>query len=229
MTVLSIGGSIINKNGIIQIDYLKRLGKLLAEYHLGIVVGGGFSARVYANAMKLLSNNEFLADECAILSTRQNAMLLIAAIGKNAYPNAVNSFAKAREIYFSNKTVVMYGTIPGITTDTDSVLLAEAIGAKKLINVSIIDGIYDKNPKEHKNARKLKALTHDELIELANKYDNRTAGTNFVFDSVAAKIAKRSNIELHFVSEDTNEIKKALDNKLHSGSVVKSNLGKLTE
>ncbi len=220
LAVLSIGGSTINP-GTIDPEYIKKLGRLLADYHVGVVVGGGSSARQYAKAMRDISENEFLADECAILSTKQNALLLMAAMGKSAYPEVTNDFSKARGYYYSGKSVVMYGTIPGITTDTDSVLLAEALGIKKLINISNIDGIYDKNPAIFPDAKKLKELTHDELIVLSSREDERKAGTNFVFDSVAAKLAKRSMIEIHFVSSDLKEIEKALKGSKHSGTVVR--------
>ena len=54
-------------------------------------------------------------------------------------------------------------------------------------------------------------MTHEELIALAVKSDERRAGTNFVFDLIACKLAARSKIELRFVDGwDLVELKKAL-------------------
>jgi len=115
----------------------------------------------------------------------------------------------------------MGGTIPGITTDTDSVLLAEAIKAKRLVNVSNVSGIYDSDPKTNKNAKKFERLTYDQLISLAMESDKRTAGTNFVFDLLACKLIARSSIEGHFVSwKDMDDVKAAIDGKKHGGTVV---------
>lgn len=220
MVVLSVGGSIVN-SGKINVSYLKKLGRILSSQQVAIVVGGGRAAREYAHAMRQLTHNEFLADECAILSTKQNAQLIIAAIGPSAFPIATNSFSRAREAHAMGKSIVMFGTIPGITTDTDSVLLAESIGSKKLINVSSVNGIYDKDPSKHKGAKKFSTMTHAQLIELANACDQRKAGTNFVFDIVACKLAQRSKIELHFVSNSLKDIEAAIRGKKHSGTVVK--------
>ncbi|MBI4975444.1 UMP kinase, partial [Candidatus Peregrinibacteria bacterium] len=63
--------------------------------------------------------------------------------------------------------VVIGGTIPGITTDTDSVLLAEALKAQRLVNISNTDAIYDSNPKTNPNAKKFSSLGYEQLIDLA--------------------------------------------------------------
>ena len=82
--------------------------------------------------------------------------------------------------------------------------------------------IYDKNPKEHKDAKKFHFLTHEQLIDLAVKNDKRTAGTNFVFDILACKLAARSKMELHFVNgKHLGDLERAIKGEDHSGTVVK--------
>ncbi len=116
----------------------------------------------------------------------------------------------------------MGGTIPGITTDTDAALLAEALHAKKLVNMSNVDAIYDSNPKTNPNAKKYSKLFYTDLVSLAARGDSRRAGENFVFDLVASKIIARSGIEAHFVNgRNLDEVKKAIEGKTHSGTVVK--------
>ena len=44
----------------------------------------------------------------------------------------------------------MGGTIPGIITDADAALLAEAINSRRLVNISNVDAIYDSNQKKIK-------------------------------------------------------------------------------
>ena len=218
--VISLGGSIINP-GEPDIGTIKKITNVFNKYKgkIAITTGGGTYARVYANAVRSISKNEFFADEIGILETKQNAMLVISAL-KDVCPYVPDDFRRAASLLNTYKCVVMGGTIPGITTDADAVMLAEVIGAKKLINISNVDAIYDKDPRK-KGAKKLSKLSLDELVKMAEKFDKRKAGTHFVFDVLAAKLAARSKLEIHFVNKDIKNIKAALEGKKHSGSVVK--------
>ncbi len=223
-TVLSVGGSSVNPTGRPDCDYISSLSSLLKESKLkfGVLVGGGKPAREYASAVRALGGSEYDADSVAIMSTRQNAALLVTALGDAACPVVLTDFEDAKEASRTYRIVVMGGTIPGITTDTDSVLLAEATGAKRLVNISNVDGIYDSNPKTNRNAKKYSSLSYGQLIELATASDKRSAGTHFVFDLLACKLIARSKIETHFVaSSNLSDIKNAINGKKHGGTVVK--------
>ncbi len=223
--VLSIGGSSINPDGKPDINFLKGISKVLKESkdEFGIVTGGGSVARAYANAAKELGASEYDADAVAIVATKLNAHILISALGDIAHPNVPMTFERARMHLGKHKVVVMGGTIPGITTDSDSALLAEAIGAKRLVNVSNVDAVYDSDPRKNPNAKKFEKLTYEQLIDLAVKSDKRTAGTHFVFDMLACKLVARSKIETHFVSgKNMKDVANAINGKKHSGTVVKS-------
>lgn len=219
IVVVSLGGSVINP-GKPDIKKIKALANLFQSFKgkLAITTGGGYYARVYADALREISNNEFFADEIGILETRQNAMLLISAL-KDACPYVPNNFREAISLLNTYKIIVMGGALPGITTDAVSVMLAEVCKAKRLVNVSNVNGIYDKPPEE-KNAKKLSLISLEELLELAYEYDKRKAGTNFIFDILACKLALRANLELHFVSSDEKEVEKALYGKKHNGTIV---------
>lgn len=223
--VLSIGGSSINPNGEPDTEWIRKMAKVImkSKHSFGIVTGGGKTAREYANAARLLGASEFDADEVAILATRQNASLMLAALKGVSFGKVIRKFSDAKEAAKENKVVVMGGTIPGITTDADSVLLAEAIGAKRIVNISNVPAIYDSDPRKNKNAKRYLNMTYQELNQLAVKSDQRMAGTHFVFDMLACKLIARSKIETHFVSRDNfTDITNAIEEgKKHSGTVVK--------
>ncbi len=223
--VLSIGGSSINPEGKPDIKFLKNIARVLrkSKNEFGIVTGGGNTARSYARAARELGASEYDADSVAIIATKQNAHVLIAALGDIAHPNVPMTFERARmDLGGKRKVVVMGGTIPGITTDSDSALLAEAVGAKRLVNISNVEGIYDSDPRTNPRAKKFSRLTYNQLIALAVESDKRKAGTHFVFDMLACKLIARSGIETHFVScRNMKDIENAIEGKKHSGTVVK--------
>lgn len=220
--VLSIGGSCVNPDGRPDVKFIAGMAGLIEKSgeKFGIVVGGGSVARAYAAAARELGASEFDADEIAIISTRQNALLLLEAMRGFAYPSVLTNFIDAKKASFHSRVVVMGGTIPGITTDTDAVLLAEAIGAKRLVNISNVSGIYESDPKKNPNAKKFERMGYDELAALGAASDRRMAGTNFVFDMLACRLLGRSRIEAHFVSKDIKEIENAIKGKKHNGTIV---------
>ncbi len=224
--VLSVGGSSIIPDGKPDINYLKALSAIIkkSKHSFGILCGGGPVARTYANAARELGAGEYEADSIAISSTRQNAQLVVAALksaGVGVHERVLADFERAKEPAKENKAVVMGGTIPGITTDTDAVLLAEAIGAKRLVNISNVDAIYETDPKKNPGAKKFEKMTYDELISLALSSDKRMAGTNFIFDMLACKLIARSKIETHFVSfRNLRDVEGAIEGKKHSGTLV---------
>ncbi len=225
--VLSLGGSLVNTENGTDTEYLAKINGIISKCiakgnKFGIVVGGGFAARKKANKLRTKGKNEFECDEAAIKITWKNAKSVIAALGGSAYPKVIKDFYKARKLAMHNNVVVMGGTIPGITTDTDSVLLAEAIGAKQLVNISNTDGIYDSDPRKNPTAKKFDRLDYHQLIHIACEYDTRKAGENFVFDILACKLIARSKIETHFVSgHSLNDLENAIDGKAHNGTIVK--------
>ncbi|HLC68324.1 MAG TPA: UMP kinase [Candidatus Bilamarchaeaceae archaeon] len=223
--VLSVGGSQVSTENGIDRSFLENLRKLLekSDYHFGIVVGGGNAARKYADKVRAKGGNEFEADEAAIQATKENAKAVINALGKMAYGKVCTDFNEARMQAKKHRIVVMGGTIPGITTDADAALLAEALGAKRLVNISNVEGVYDSDPKKNPEAKKFDRMDYHQLIHAACEYDQRRAGENFVFDILACKLIARSKLETHFVNgKKVGDIMAALDGKRHSGTVVKT-------
>jgi len=226
--VLSIGGSAINPKGEPDLNFLKSIARMIkkSKNSFGILTGGGSVARTYAKAVRKLGANEYEADSIAIATTRQNAQLLIAALlaaGVKTHRNVITDFDRAKQYAQGNKVIVMGGTIPGITTDTDAVLLAEAIGAKKLVNISNVDAIYDSDPRKNPKAKRYPRMSYKELNTLAAESDKRTAGMHFIFDMLACKLLARSGIEAHFVSgKRMKDVENAIEGMKHSGTIVKS-------
>jgi len=221
--VISLGGSLINGSGSIDRAFLKEFRGIVLKSgeSLGIVTGGGKVAREYAAAAMEFCGNNFVADGVAVAATRMNAALVASLLGEAAHPQVFTDFTKAAAALGKHRIVVMGGTIPGITTDTDSVLLAEAAGAKRIVNLSNVDGIYDSDPRENPNAKKYGKMTHAQLLEMAQRGDRRAPGTNFVFDVIACRLAARSGIELHFVGgKNVRELGDAIKGKKHSGTIV---------
>jgi uridylate kinase len=195
--VISLGGSVLvpslEKNHIRE--YAAILRKIGKEYRIFVVVGGGGEARRYIGVARTLGIDEATGDELGIQVTRMNALLLAGALGDAAYPNIAESYRDAARFGESGKIVVMGGVIPGQTTDAVAALLAEKVRAGLIINWTSVDGIYSADPKKHRDAVRHSTLTPVELQAII-RGDRLEAGSNTVFDTLAAKILGRSGIPL---------------------------------
>jgi uridylate kinase len=223
IVVISLGGSLVNP-GKPDAQYVSSIIRMLRQtkYKFGIVVGGGRLARQWADAVRKKGASEFEADEIAIKATKKNAQFVIDIIGSDVNKKVCETFDEARREFKKHRFVVMGGTIPGITTDSDAVLLAECLGSKRLLNLSNIDGVYSDNPVRNHNATKFSRMSFAQMIDLAGKNDMRKAGTHFVFDFLACKLIARSKIEAHFVhGKNLLDVRKAVEGKPHGGTVVK--------
>lgn len=155
--VVSVGGSMINPSSV-DVEYIKEFSKIIKSVDapkIGIVVGGGQTARTYVNSMKNFTDNDFFLDEIGIMATRLNAKIVKSSIGKLELniPEDVNEAVKQLLI---EDRIVMGGTVPGHTTDTVSVLLAEAVGIKKVYNLTSVDRVYEDDPKKIQRLRQLR-------------------------------------------------------------------------
>ena len=132
-------------------------------------------------------------------------------------PTTVNDAAELSRNY---SFVIMGGTEPGHTTDTVATLLAERIGATKLINATSVDGVYSDDPKKDPNAKKFDRMSYDEAISLALE-KSIGAGPNVFMDLTALNIAKRSKIKIYVTSGlDLNEYENIILNGKTKGTLI---------
>jgi|SRR5208283_240704 len=195
--VISLGGSILIpelENNRIQ-AYLPVLEKIAARHRLFVVVGGGGGARDYIMVARKLGIDEGTADEIGILVTRLNATLLIAALGEAAYPKVAESHSEAKKFAESKKIVIMGGITPGQTTDAVAAVLAERVQADVFVNVTSVNGIYDKDPNKYPKAKHHRTLTPQQLLGIVGK-GGLGAGSHNVLDIIAARVVERSHIPL---------------------------------
>lgn len=214
--VVAVGGSIIIKENNHEKfkDYANILRSMNNEHRLFVVVGGGKPAREYIGIARDLGVSEAACDDIGIDVTRLNAKLLILALGEDAYPKVARNFHEAMEFSVSGKIVVMGGTEPAHSTDAVSSILAEFVNADLLINATSVDGLYNKDPNKHDDAKMFEKITPIEMMSILSSKETK-AGTYEFFDSTAIDIIKRSKIKTRIVNGTNAEnIRKAISSEI---------------
>lgn len=219
--VLAIGGSVIISEDA-DVSFFKKLvnllNKLSSRYKIFIVVGGGKTARKYIELGRELGLSEETLDDLGIKITRINAKLL-ASIVETSNKKIPSTTGEASKI---NKTiVVMGGTIPGHSTDLVGAELAEKSGADRFIIATNVDGIYDKDPNKYDDAKQLREISIEKLIE---KYGTgwNAAGSNVVIDGPALDVIDKIKIPTFVVNgKQLDQLEKAITNQKFNGTRIR--------
>ncbi len=167
---------------VAQIKAVQELG-----VEIGIIVGGGNFWR----GRQGKEMDRSTADHMGMLATVINALGLQDALERKGVPTRVQTaltITRVAEPYilrkamthFSKGRVVIFacGTgNPYFTTDTAAALRSAEIGAEVLLLAKNVDGIYDSDPKQNKNAKKLDKISYKEYLDMGLKAMDTTAIT----------------------------------------------------
>ncbi|HEX9261625.1 MAG TPA: UMP kinase [Candidatus Bathyarchaeia archaeon] len=200
--VLRIGGSVVASpiNPKLIDEYAELLKTLKKQdREVAVVVGGGKLAREFIDVAKSLGLGMQAQDELAISVSRLFAQLFLQKIGALGCEKVAVTLDEAAECLQHQRILVMGGLRPGITTDTVAALVAERVKADLLVKGTDQDGVYDKDPRKHKDAIKLDHLFLDDLCRILELSKHR-AGMHQVIDPVAIEVLKRRRMKLIVVN-----------------------------
>jgi uridylate kinase len=202
--VVSVGGSLIVPDAI-DTDFLKKLrdfvlNRIGAGHSFSIIAGGGKTARRYRDAA-LAVRGDIAAEDLdwlGIHATRLNGHLLRTLFSEDAYPVMITNPDEVLDAPPGTSVIVAAGYRPGGSTDLRAVQVAKNLGAKRLVNLSDIDYVYDKNPKEFADAKPQEKLSWSEFRAIIP--DHWDPGLSSPFDPVAAMEAERLGLEVAIIN-----------------------------
>ena len=176
-----------------------------AGVQVGIVVGGGNFWRGRSSG----DMDRTRADHMGMLATTINALGVCDALeqlGLDVRVQTAISMRQVAEPYIRNKAVshlnkgrvVIFGCGTGnpfFSTDTAASLRAAEIEADIIFKATMVDGVYDSDPKLNPEAKKFDTISYHEVL---NKDLN-------VMDSTASALCKDNNIPILVFSIDDPE------------------------
>ena len=144
---------------------------------VGIVVGGGNIFRGMA-AATATGMDRATADYIGMLATAMNGLALQDALERAGVPTRVMTAIDMNEVaepyirrravrHLEKGRVVVFvaGTgNPYFTTDTAAALRAVEIGAEVVLKATKVDGVYDKDPVKHPDAKRYPAITYGQVL-----------------------------------------------------------------
>ena len=131
-------------------------------------------------------------DWLGIYSIRVNAELVRLLLGEYAQEQVITD--PTLPVHFTKPVILAGGYKPGWSTDYVAILLAKNVGAKKVINLSNMDYVYDSDPKKNPLAQKIEKISWADYRKLIPKEWN--PGLSSPFDPVASELAEKESIEV---------------------------------
>ncbi len=167
-------------------------------YQVCIIIGGGNIFRGIKGASEGIDRST--SDYMGMLATVMNALSFQSCLEKINIPTRVQSaitMSQVAEPYIKRKAVrhlekkriVIFAAGTGnpfFSTDTAASLRASEMNCALIIKATKVDGIYDKDPIKFSNAKLIKKINYNEVINS----DLR------VMDLTAISLAKESNIPI---------------------------------
>jgi len=178
---------------------------------IAIVVGGGNFWRGRTGG----DMERTCADKIGMLATVMNALAVCDTFRQMGVKACVMTSLQMSQVaepfvrdnavrHLENGEIVIFGGGTGnpfFSTDTGSTLRAAEIGADIMFKMTMVDGVYDKDPAKNPDAKKYETLTFTRVL------DERLA----VMDSTAATMCRDNNLPmLVFSIKDPDNIMKAV-------------------
>ncbi len=173
-----------------------------AGVQLGIVVGGG---NIFRGMMGTASGmDRAQADYMGMLATIMNAIALQDILEHVGVPARVQSALRVEQVvepyvrrrairHLERGRVVIFAAGTGnpfFTTDTAASLRGAEIGADIMLKATQADGVYDRDPRKHKDAKRYDVVSYDEVLE------KRLA----VMDATAVALCRDNNLPVRVFS-----------------------------
>ncbi|MFH1632083.1 MAG: UMP kinase [bacterium] len=223
--IMSIGGSLIVPNGGPDATYLRSLkkmidGQLKRGRRFVIVTGGGKTARHYVQAASDVINKidpEDL-DWLGIHATRLNGHLMRTIFRKVAHPVMIKDPTRT-PTRFKEQILVAAGWKPGWSTDYVACRIAKRLGSETILNVSNIDYVYDRDPREHKDAKPVEEMSWVDFRKIVG--NEWSPVKSAPFDPVASRFCHKYKMRVAIVNgEDMTNVGRLVDGSKFKGTIL---------
>ncbi len=221
--VLSLGGSLIIPDDI-DVKYLKELKKVLLskknKYKFIIVCGGGSTARKYINGLRIIGADKKLQSLIGMEAIKLNSKFMSYFFEKKQKEKVHNSL-KSVEKASTKRDIIFCGALeynPNMTSDGTAAEIASYFKSP-FINLTDVKGLFNKNPKKHKDAKLIPKISWEDFDKMASKL-SYYPGQHFVLDQSASKIIKKHKISTYIIGKDLRQLDNFLDGKKFIGTII---------
>lgn len=216
--VISLGGSVIVPQHIAE-DFLRRFARFVQRLkqarRVVVICGGGQTARSYVNSGRAIGvRREPALHWIGVRACQLNGELVRAVLGVRSPLVFINGRTRLP----SEALIVGVPHQAGGTSDLRSIRCAHIIGAKTVVNITNVDGVYTHDPRRVRSARLLTALSWKHYGQMFKRAVR--PGMHFPFDPIAARLAARHHMKVFVLSNNVGNLAQAIAGKPFRGTVL---------
>lgn len=181
VTIMKIGGQSISDRGTKALPQIvKEIGMNRDRHKMLVTTGGGTRSRhIYSIGMELGMPTGMMGKFGSAIS-EQNALLVATLLSQWGGIKIGADQILELSLYYDQKAIPVIaamppydlfsvpsknGRIPGLRTDSGTIILADLIGAKNCLFIKDEDGLYMDDPKKNPDAVLIPKISAEELIE----------------------------------------------------------------
>lgn len=225
--IISLGGSLLVPESIDAV-FVANFKQFVVDhiqngYQFILVTGGGRTARKYIEAAAAVTDiNDEDKDWLGIHATRMNAHLVRTIFREYAHPRINTNPHDLEDFYnITEPIMVAAGWRPGRSTDYAAVVLGKYLGVKRIMNLSNIERVYDKDPHTHADAKPYDKLTWKAFRAIVG--DEWNPGMNAPFDPIASQMAEEEGMEVAVLNGgDLQNVSRYIAGKKFIGTVIRN-------
>ena len=169
-----------------------------AGVQVGVVIGGGNFWRGVKNGEGHIERTR--ADHMGMLATAMNCMAMADVLEQKGVDVRVQTALEIKEVaepyiraravrHLEKGRIVIFGCGTGnpfFSTDTAAALRAAEIDADAILKATMVDGVYDKDPKKYPDAKRYSTVSFSQVL----------AQNLNVMDMTAASLCRESKIPI---------------------------------
>jgi len=226
IVILSLGGSLIIPDKI-NFKFLRKFKKLILKntkkYKFVVVCGGGSIARDYIHGLEKekIKKKHLFQSLLGIASTRLNARFMAYFFGEETNSGIPHNMKEVKNL-LTKHDIIFCGALRYAqkeTSDGTSAKLANYFKST-FINLTNVDGLYNKNPSKYKQAKLISKISWKEFNKIANKQKFKP-GQHFVLDQSASKIILKNKIPTYILGNKIKQLNNLLKEKKFRGTIIK--------
>ena len=107
---------------------------------------------------------------------------------------------------------------PHSTSDSAAAEIAKKFKTD-FINLTNVDGLFDKNPLKNKNAKLIHSISWENFDKITNKIKYKP-GQHFVLDQSASKIIRKNKIATYILGKNLKNLDNLLKGKKFKGTTI---------
>lgn len=221
---MSLGGSLIVPKSGVDVAFLKKFRSailsLSKDFKFVVVCGGGSIARTYITGLRNGGIEDYLQSLIGISVTRTNARFMNYFFGRDQDSGIPHDMKHVKSLLTRNDLVfcgaLRYG--PDQTSDSTAVSLANYLKAK-FINLTNVDGLFDKDPRKYKNSKFIKSISSADLFKLANSMVYKP-GQHFIIDQKASRLIRDHKVKSFILGNSMKNFQNLVRGRKFRGTEV---------